>query len=397
MKFFCKFILILLIPLTISASPYSRRSRISKDLDGFEQNESVYRKLIVAEEKIAVPESPSKYYTSSYHKPKKVDEPALGQPKEGKANSSEPKKVDFDFGISTGYISGETTYHISFDNHILVGGHGESKLEFPLDNSLLGFNAVLSFEGKDRILNGKRIRRKSKLEFKWLTNLNQKSGKMKDSDWIENDINYINWYNLLYGTSFPTGTNEGLDIYSESDTELNMDIFDISYTHELYYNDKLTFSPLFGYYYRNMRFTASNAYQYGYGPYAAMFTTTVPGLAIEYDVLYKFFYFGFKADVFARKNFNLALRCAYSPWVNVRDKDIHVVTGGWSDSTAKGKAYMINLDGSLKLTQNWTANLGYEFSDFDTDGTQHQSGGGNPNNSIFSSSWLANLGLNYSF
>ena len=48
------------------------------------------------------------------------------------------------FGFQAAYLKGYTDYHIRFDNPDEYGGHGESKLEFPLDNFLLGIEGCFS-------------------------------------------------------------------------------------------------------------------------------------------------------------------------------------------------------------------------------------------------------------
>ncbi|MBL7085038.1 MAG: hypothetical protein ISS43_02895, partial [Candidatus Omnitrophica bacterium] len=110
-------------------------------------------------------------------------------------------------GLQSGYITGDTTYHITFAEDVLgFVFSGESELEFPLDNFLLGVEGVLGY--KD-FRNDKRD--KARLSVSWFTDVSSDAGKMQDSDWLNNN------YDILYTGS----THPGLDIYSESDTDLD--------------------------------------------------------------------------------------------------------------------------------------------------------------------------------
>lgn len=132
-----------------------------------------------------------------------------------------------ELGISSTYLSGHTTYHISY----YEGPTGiESKLEFPLRTYLMGIEGAISYTWgrKDN---------KFRLGFIFLKNIDNGSGKLKNSDWLSDDIDIY-----LYGRA-----NPGKDIYSESDIDLDAFISDINMGYSLYASSRLSFSPLIGY------------------------------------------------------------------------------------------------------------------------------------------------------
>src|SRR4030042_4472082 len=97
-------------------------------------------------------------------------------------------RVTLDLGIQSGYLKGDTTYHIDFPG-------GASELEFPLETYLVGPELVWGYRNPQK-------QDQFVFKIKWLRNIDNGSGKMKDSDWVERG-----------GPPRP-------DIYSESDIEL---------------------------------------------------------------------------------------------------------------------------------------------------------------------------------
>jgi hypothetical protein len=131
-----------------------------------------------------------------------------------KAKEEYKKSLYARVGLETAYFSGHTTYHISFDNSWKYGGHGESRLEFPLNNYLIGLNALVGKKGPKNPGQDK-----ARLNLRFLMNIDDEAGIMKDSDWIEND------------TAFEKEPHPGRDSYTESDADIDALIFDLNYVY----------------------------------------------------------------------------------------------------------------------------------------------------------------------
>jgi len=127
------------------------------------------------------------------------------------------------FGLEGGYINGRTTFQFDFDNDYTVGGHGESELRWPLNNSLIGLGATFNYRMNKGVDD---MRDRARMELIWLTRLNENSGRMLDSDWIENDSGYL---------GVPVVDHPGKDIYSESVADVDsLNIFDVNYTYNFW-------------------------------------------------------------------------------------------------------------------------------------------------------------------
>jgi len=165
------------------------------------------------------------------------------------------------FGLESGHINGRTTFQFDFDNDYSVGGHGESELRWPLNNSLIGLSASFNYRLNKNVDD---MRDRARMELIWLTRLNEKSGKMLDSDWIENDVGFIDYYDNngvggLDGSDGWATNHEGKDIYSESDADVDsLNIFEVNYTYNFWPNKNLAIGPRFGYRYQQFNFSAYN-------------------------------------------------------------------------------------------------------------------------------------------
>jgi hypothetical protein len=118
----------------------------------------------------------------------------------------------FDTSLRVGYLGGDTTYHISFPG-------GASELEFPLKTYLLGPEIGWIYknaQGQDKL----------RVKANWLTNIGHGLGKMKDSDWIDND------------------GQPGLDLYSEADIKLKVNIVNVTGIYSFWFSEKLSIGPM---------------------------------------------------------------------------------------------------------------------------------------------------------
>ena len=278
-------------------------------------------------------------------------------------------------GLQSGYITGDTTYHISFSG-------GESELEFPLDNFLLGIEGGLGYKN---INNDKQDR--ARLTVSWFTDITNDAGKMKDSDWVDGD------------------GHEGLDIYSESDADLDTNIIDINGVYNFCPTKNISIGPMVGYKYQKFEYDISNLNQVGYGPYDPGYTSSVSGKVLDYEVKYKIPYLGLSTDLLLGDKFQMNLRFGYSPWAEANDVDDHLLTYALRKADCDGDAYLINLNAGWKFLPAWILQVGGEYVDIDTKGTQHLSYYAGPyagftadvDDKITSSYWLISAVVKYKF
>lgn len=290
-------------------------------------------------------------------------------------------------GLQAGYFQGDTIYHISFDNPWGIGGHGESELEWPLANPLIGIFGSISYYREVGI---DEKRDKAKLNLSWYTNITKDTGKkMKDSDWIENDVGYIN----TFYPGYPAWNNPGKDFFGELDTYLDKaNIFEVSYLYNLFLQKKISIGLLAGWRYQKFEFYGKNLDQKGYGPYeqiindwrATVSDETIASKWIEYEAKHQIPYLGIATELSLTEKFKLNIKFGYSDWVRIRDTDTHLYPD-WdaanpgfdlnmiSKSSCKGEAYLGAIEGIWRFLPNWNFGIEASYINIDTKGTLRQS------------------------
>lgn len=255
-----------------------------------------------------------------------------------------------DIGIKTSYLSGYTLYHISY----YEGASGiESELEFPLRTYLLGIEGAILYKEKSGY-------NRLKLTWEVLTNIDSGSGKLKDSDWLTDDIDIA-----LYGIAHP-----GKDIYSESDIELDAFVFNINMLYNFYNASNFTLGPLIGYRHQDFRFIASNVNQIGYGPYSRDYTGFFPDEALHYKVRYDFIYGGIGSEFsISSVQGGIILGTGY---VHAEDRDNHILRAKLSEGETSGYGLFMDIHGGYSLINTLFLKIKAGYLKFHTTGTQHQ-------------------------
>jgi len=255
-------------------------------------------------------------------------------------------------GPEVRYINGHSTYHISFDSSWASGGHGESELEFPLDNFMAGMHVVA---GGRHETGGTQAR--GRLSMSLLGVVNKDAGIMKDSDWIENDA------------AFGEAPHEGRDLYTESDARLKGTIFDIEYAYYFRCNQSWTLGPMLGFRYHQFKYDI-----YGYRGF--YWTTPVygEGKVLEYEVTYKIPYIGLTGEALIgyKHQFRFVWSFGYSDWTEVRDRDDHILRYKLSEGECEGESYLSNVGLDWNFLPHWILSVGAEYVDIEATGTQHQ-------------------------
>jgi outer membrane protease len=261
------------------------------------------------------------------------------------------------FGVGLGYLTGNTLYHIS--SYDATGGI-ESELEFPLNTFLAG----LEF---GYISKNDRGRDDLKIGIKWFRNIDNGSGKLKDSDWISGSVETSPPPN---GLGFPA--HPGLDIYSESDISLKANIIDLRASYNYWPSNGLALGPMGGVLYQNFQYDVSNVKQVGYGPYAASYTGSVSGRVLTYEVTYVIPYLGLHSELLVSRSFQAFLDLGYSPWASAEDKDDHINRGKLAKGSTTGNTFLAELAAQWDIENNNFFLIRGQYLKIDTTGTQTQ-------------------------
>lgn len=324
------------------------------------------------------------------------------------------------FGLESGYINGHTTFRIAFDNPYAVGGHGESELRWPLNNSLIGLGTSFNYRLNKNVDD---MRDRARLDFIWLTRMDKNSGRMRDSDWIENDLGFIDYYDNngvggLDGSSAWATDHAGKDIYSETVANVDdLNIFDVNYTYNFWPHSNWAIGPRLGYRYQEFDFSAHSLEQTGYGPYGDPlfendYIDTQNLKWGTYEAKYYIPYIGLSSQFLWQEKFYLFFNFGFSDWVKIKDKDTHLYPTNplgknmVSKGTTKGWAHLYNIQSGWRLSKNWLFSLGATYVEQDAKGDIVEyiyyngvlNGYTDPiGHKVTSKYWLIDLSLKYRF
>lgn len=253
-----------------------------------------------------------------------------------------------DTSLGVGYLKGDTQYEIG---GLVVDASGStalhfpiSRLEFPLDAWMLkGEVALKAPRGWTLNLQGQ-------------TNLTGDAGKMKDSDW----------------GVFEVVDPNRLDVYSESDTDKTLLILDASLDYRFApvpyqgsgaENLLFTYFAGVGYKYQKFEFDNSNADQW-YPSVPSQPHDFMPGLGLTYDIQYNIPYLKAGFDLTHGFAGTLSLSASYSPVLNLKDEDNHLLRGkrNVADHGWDGTAWGVSAEYSYDLTPCW--HVGVEFAGY---------------------------------
>ncbi len=269
------------------------------------------------------------------------------------------KQSMVDVAVGLGKLGGHTAYQIggiisapsgTYEVHFPI-----SELEFPLEVYM--FSMVGSVGFKETL----------KLSASVKANITDDAGKMKDSDWG------------VYYLAGIGGAEQGtLDIYSESDSDLNALIVDVN----LRYNMNRKFLVGLGYIHQNFDYEISNLHQW----YPSSFYYTgvnfphdvVSGLVLTYEVTYSIPYIEvvlmeasdtFLADTIFDSTLTVEMSLGYSPIVRAEDEDHHLLRskvnkGDYDDGTA----ILFSLGGRFDFETNWFIALQFDYTKIKADG-----------------------------
>ncbi len=268
---------------------------------------------------------------------------------------AERPKVDLRLGI--GMLRGDTTYQIGGKIDSPLGSSEVhfplSELKFPLDVYMASVGGSIEFAEK------------WKVNASVKKNINSDAGKMEDSDWGI-------WYLDSELPHMPGYSPDSLDIYSESDADLDALIMNINLLYKFYEKSNWSFSAGLGYIHQNFDYEVSNLVQW-YPSYYDYFGVDlghdyVNGVVLTYEVIYSIPYIELATEFKIKDKFSVGASIGYSPFVNVKDEDNLILRSKISKGDCDGNAILLSLDGQYNLTESWFLTLLFNYTTVDADG-----------------------------
>ena len=244
----------------------------------------------------------------------------------------------FNMSVGTGYLQGFTRYQLGGHFAYVNGPEGNnhfpiSELKFPLDAPML------------RVDLGTRIDNRLRLRLNGQTNLNERTGKMEDSDWVH--------------------APGQLDVFSRSDTEMRAWLVDgvAEYSiRELSFTDpdgsgKIYHSRYYGglgFKYQKFEFDCSNLYQW-WPSDPSRLPYSDPRLILKYEVEYQIPYLLLGIDMTDSGKLIRNLHLGFAPFLHVEDKDQHLLRGktNTADHGWGGYAFFMGAEGRYELSRGW--------------------------------------------
>jgi outer membrane protease len=199
---------------------------------------------------------------------------------------------------------------------------------------------------------------KLKLSASVKKNITDDAGKMKDSDW-----------GIAWLDEFPGASPGSLDIYSESDANLDALIVDVNAQYRIYRG----FFVGFGYMHQNFDYEISNLHQWypSYSLYtgAASPHYWVDGPVITYEVTYSIPYIELAFLGKAADRFFVETSIGYSPFAKAEDEDHHLLRSKVSKTDYDpGSAILFAVEGRYEFAANWFLALQFDYTKIEADG-----------------------------
>jgi hypothetical protein len=278
-------------------------------------------------------------------------------------------EVTAEIGASFIALNGYTRYQIGGDCTI---NNESGTLRFPISELVFPLTSqYASLKGAVEIENFIRF------EGTFNKNLVVNTEHLKDSDW-----GYL--YNN-YHSELTRASPDSLDIYSESDAELEATIWDINIGCRIMNKPKFTMLIALGFMQQYFDFKVSNLDQW-YPSYSIYFDNTDEGIKydvypyhqyksgriLQYNVTYNIPYikvnFGFKPI----ENIVISSDLGISPFVSAKDYDNHVLRDKISNGDCTGVSFKTNIDIKYLFTKFFYAGNKLDYLYIGASGKQKQ-------------------------
>lgn len=191
------------------------------------------------------------------------------------------------------------------------------------------------------------------------TSLTDEAGSMKDSDWFDSLSALLL---ALYG--------DDTAIYGEFDSTLDALLFDGNLRVDVVQRSAMTLGLVAGYAYTQFEWTAGNGYQRS--PISRFNVGSVTGTGIIYEQRLKTPYLGLAASFAPSGSLALNVHAAYSPLVECRDEDDHVLRYKKSTGTTDGSYLGVGGDIHWRFAPGWDVAGLMQYTKYDLEGSQDQ-------------------------
>jgi outer membrane protease len=265
-----------------------------------------------------------------------------------------PRSSESYITVGIGKLGGDTTYQIG-GTVVTPLGSGQvhfpiSELEFPLDVWMVSVEGSKEFAEKWKVSVGVK------------KNITGDAGKMKDSDWGAYFLDGYAW-----------AEKDTLDIYSESDAELDALIMDINLRYRFYEKPSWAFFAGLGYIHQNFDYEISNLNQW-YPSSTYYFGADLPhdfvsGKVLTYEITYSIPYIEIGLQGAFKKNFSVETSIGYSPIVDAEDEDVHILRDRVSEADCEGDAILFSLRARFDFSKNWLVMAEFDYTKIEVDGT----------------------------
>ena len=270
-----------------------------------------------------------------------------------------PAEAGVSASIGTGYLTGDIQYQIG-GKVVTASGEAEvpfpiSELKFPLDAFMVKGTVAVDFAERWSLMASV------------ATNITDDTGKMEDSDW----------------GYFSSSSADTLDIYSESDTEMDALLLEGKATfmfYQGYYgqdslngisNRDIMFSFFagVGYKYQKFDFDVSDLDQW-YPSHPELPHTITSGLVLTYEAEYQIPYLELSMEMNVGEKFLMEFGVAYAPLVDFQDEDNHILRDDVfiSDHDWDGDAWFVSLKGRYAFTRHWFMEIDVEAMQIESEG-----------------------------
>jgi len=288
--------------------------------------------------------------------------------------------------VGIGKLGGDTTYQIG-GTVVTPLGSGQlhfpiSELEFPLDVWMASLEGSKEFAEKWKVSVGVK------------KNITSDAGKMKDSDWGAYFLDGYAW-----------AEKDTLDIYSESDAELDALIMDINLRYRFYEKPSWAFFAGLGYIRQNFDYEISNLNQW-YPSSTYYFGVDSPhdfvsGKVLTYEIKYSIPYIEIGLQGAFKKKFSVETSLGYSPIVDAEDEDVHILRDRVSKADCEGDAILFSLRARFDFSKNWLVMGEFDYTKIEVEGTSKTYDGGAYSHTIdqeiTSEQIFAGLSVGYAF
>jgi len=286
-----------------------------------------------------------------------IRESGKNEPEDTKKPPSRPSKEEPQYGVGiclgVGKLDGYTKYQIGGK---VEGPSGSSyvhfpisELEFPLSVPMVSLEVSTESPGPWKF--GAIIKK----------NIARSAGKAKDSDW-----------GAYYLEGYSWAEQNTLDIYSESDADLNAVTVDINLRYRWYNKSGWSLFAGLRYSYENFDYELSDLDQwypssdYYVGEDAGHSCTS--GKVGSYNVIYNIPYLEITSMFTINHTITIQGGLGYSPLVHVTDEDHHILRDLVYEGDFYGDAVMIFLDARYNVTEKWFLRIDYKKTALDADG-----------------------------